>query len=118
MNLSDAVARQQSVAEQRAVLRAEQYVRICALLVKAIETQTDDALVRVDGKVAVRAEAFRTVPERYAVSLRPAKVRAGDDPNAPEEDVIVVDVTPKQKAPVLAVPKANGANGASRIVVP
>ena len=91
---------------QRAMMEREQYVRCVALLVKAIETQPDDAMLHVDGKLCLRKTAFDDVPKKYRVDLRPAQVKVSEDPNATPEDVIVLDVTDVGERPVLQV--ANG----------
>ena len=91
---------------RRAMGERETYVRVVAILVRAIETGTEDGLLRVDGRLAVRKSAFDEVPKKYVVNCGPAKVSISDDPNAPPEDVMVVEVKDKPEAKRLVV--ANG----------
>ncbi len=106
MNLADAELQQARGLAQQAMLDKEQYVRVCALLSRFVETKDDSLVVLVEGKVAVRAEAFKEVPRKYTFSLRPAKVKpASDDPNEREEDVIVCDVQDAKPRPLVIVPK-------------
>ena len=106
LNMHEAELRQARAAVQQALLQREQFVRICVLLVKAIETESDDLLIRDEnGKLAIRAEAFKSVPERWTISLRPAKVATSDLPDAPTEDIIVLDVQDAKPKSTLIVPK-------------
>ena len=75
-------------------------------LVKAIESQSDGALMRVDGHVAVKEEAFNAVPQTYSVSVKKAQVTDANDPAAKEIDVFVVTVSDAKPKPTLVV--ANG----------
>ena len=104
LDMNQAELRQAQVALQQQMLKAEQFTRMCVLLAKSIETGTDDLLVRVEGKIAVRAEAFQSVPKRWTISLRAAKIKASDDPLAMEEDVIVLDVQDAKPRSTLVVP--------------
>lgn len=92
----------------RAHQERETCVRLIALLVRAIETETEGALMRVDGKIAVRLAALADVPKRYRVNVQPANVKDSEDPNAAEIPVLVVDVADAAPQPTLVVPNGNG----------
>jgi hypothetical protein len=99
-------------ALRRAVMEREQYVRAVALLVKSIETQSDDLLIRVDGRIALKKEAFDKVPERYVVNMHQASVKMeGSDPNAPDEVVVVIEVADAKPRPTLVVASGMSSGG-------
>mgnify|MGYP001615716448 CR=1 FL=1 len=96
---------------QNAVMQKEMFARAVILLTRAIETQTDDILLRVDGKIALRKAAFDEASKKHIVSLRAVKASNASDPTAPDEELIVVEVKERQEAPTLVVAKSMSNGG-------
>ena len=88
---------------ERAMMEREQYVRLTALLAKAVTGKT--AVGMIDGNVCFKKSAFDAVPEAYTVSLRGAKLKDPNatDPDAKEEEYVVVVVSDAKPRPTLVV---------------
>lgn len=100
MNLPDAQLRQAN--SQR-----DLFLRIAAILAEAVKTGTSDALIRLNGAIAIRRAAFDAVSSRWNLVVKMGSVKKSEDPNETDTvDVVVVDLAPVEEAPRLVVARA------------
>ena len=94
MNLLEAQLRQAREAASKMAMQCEVYARVATILAVAIETATDVALVRVDGRVAIRKAALDEVPKKWRIDLVPTVVKPVEAPQESDagEAVVVVKV--------------------------
>lgn len=101
IDVRDAEILQARRAAERAMMERETWIRVAAVLAKAI---VEGGTVGVMGECAIIKRAdFEAVPKAYEVMAEPRRIKTKDGEVDVEEDVVLVTVKKKAEAPTLVV---------------
>jgi len=93
---------------QQAGMEIEKFARIAVVLVHAIIKADDSEILRVGDSLAIKKDAFESVPKKWRISAQAAEMKPVADVTLPDEAlpsqyVMALIVSPVKEKPTLVV---------------